>query len=41
VLFRSIEEKYLADIEWRDNIFSHIDYKVFSTGAQERAARAG
>jgi 1,4-alpha-glucan branching enzyme len=41
IMGNRIEEKYLADIEWRDNIFSHIDYKVFSTGAQERAARGG
>ena len=41
IMGNRIEEGYLGDIEWRDNIFSHLDYKVFSTGAQERAAKDG
>ncbi|MGI6036952.1 MAG: glycoside hydrolase family 57 protein [Limnochordia bacterium] len=26
----SIDESFLADLEWRDNIFPHLDYRIYS-----------
>ncbi len=38
IMGNRIEEGYLGDIEWRDNIFPAVDYRVFSTAEAEKAA---
>lgn len=37
----TIDEAWLADIEYRDNIFPQIDYRVYAGGARTPAAAAG
>ncbi|MGE5587723.1 MAG: glycoside hydrolase family 57 protein [Clostridia bacterium] len=36
----AIDEPWLAEIEYRDNIFPHIDYQVYAGGARTAAATA-
>ncbi len=40
IMGNRIEENFLKDIEWRDNIFPEINYRVFSTEEMERAQRS-
>ena len=40
IMGNRIDEGYLSNIEWRDNIFSDIDYRVFSTAEAEKAAKS-
>lgn len=40
IMGNRLEEGYLKDIEWRDNIFPGLNYRVFSTEETEKAARS-
>ena len=40
IMGNRIDEGYLKDIEWRDNIFPAMDYRVFSTAEAEKAAKS-
>ncbi|MCX5786175.1 MAG: DUF1957 domain-containing protein [Elusimicrobia bacterium] len=40
IMGNRIDEGYLKDIEWRDNIFPAIDYRVFSTAEADKAAKS-
>ncbi|MDO8805315.1 MAG: DUF1957 domain-containing protein [Elusimicrobiota bacterium] len=39
IMGNRLEENYLKDIEWRDNIFPGLNYRVFSTEEMEKAAK--
>ena len=40
IMGNRLEEGYLKDIEWRDNIFPELNYRVFSTEEAEKAAKS-
>jgi 1,4-alpha-glucan branching enzyme len=40
IMGNRLEEGWLKDLEWRDNIFPEMDYRVFSTEEMEKAARS-
>ena len=40
IMGNRLEEGFLKDIEWRDNIFPEMNYRVFSTEEAEKAARS-
>lgn len=40
IMGNRLEEGWLKDLEWRDNIFPEMDYRVFSTEEMEKAAKA-
>jgi 1,4-alpha-glucan branching enzyme len=39
IMGNRLEEGWLRDLEWRDNIFPEMNYRVFSTEEMEKAAR--
>ncbi|MDT8286892.1 MAG: 1,4-alpha-glucan branching protein domain-containing protein [Elusimicrobiales bacterium] len=41
IMGNRIEEGYLKDIEWKDNIFPEVDYRAFSSEAEQRARNSG
>ena len=40
IMGNRLEENFLGDIEWRDNIFPELNYRVFSTQEMEKAAKS-
>jgi 1,4-alpha-glucan branching enzyme len=40
IMGNRLEEAWLKDLEWRDNIFPEMNYRVFSTEEMEKAARS-
>lgn len=40
IMGNRLEEAWLKDLEWRDNIFPEMDYRVFSTEEMEKAAKS-
>jgi 1,4-alpha-glucan branching enzyme len=40
IMGNRLEEGWLKDLEWRDNIFPEMNYRVFSTEEMEKAARS-
>lgn len=40
IIGNRLEDGWLKDLEWRDNIFPEMDYRVFSTEEMEKAARS-